>query len=340
MKKKLGILSLILMVITGIGVGITSLRQIEGENNEKKLTIVTSFYPMYIAAINLTEGIEHVEVVNLTENVGGCLHDYQLTTNDMKTLENADIFIMNGGGMEGFIENVVKAYPNLKIVDSSEGIELLKNTIEHHHEGEEEHIHNEQEIHHEEEIHHEDKQLENSNQEEHSHGEYNAHMWLSPTLHMQQIENIKKGLCEWNEMNKNLYEANAERYKKKIKKLQMDMENQLLNFPNTEAIIFHDSFAYLAQELGIEIVYAVNMDGDTSMGAGQVAKIVDEVNLHKIKLLFTEEQFKDMIAKSVSKETGAKVYVIDSLVSGEWDKDAYLKGMENNIKVLKEALYQ
>ncbi len=334
MKKKLVILSLILFITTGIGVSVTAVCHIGEQEREKKLTIVTSFYPMYIAAINLTEGLDEVEVLNLTENTGGCLHDYQLTTSDMRALEHADLFIINGGGMEGFVENIVKAYPDLIIVDSSDGIKMLENTVEHNHTVEHDHIEGEHSY--DEELH----LTENDDTEYHSHGEYNAHMWLSPRLYMQQIENIKNGLCKWNQENSIQYETNAKQYEEKIKKLQIDMENQLFNPKNTEAVIFHDSFAYLAKELGIEIVYAVDMDSDTSLGAGQVAEIVDEVNLHQIKLLFTEEQFKDMIAKSVSEETGAKVYVMDSLVSGEWDKDAYLNGMEHNIKVLKEALYQ
>lgn len=334
MKKKLGILCLILIIVTGLGVTVTAVRQVDIQDKKEKLTIVTSFYPIYIAAVNLTDGLENVEVVNLTENAGGCLHDYQLTTNDMKTLEQADIFIMNGGGMEGFVQDVIKAYPDLKIVDSSEGIELLESITEHNHEEEEissEHLHEGEEEISSGHLHEE---------EEHDHGVYNAHMWLSPTLYVQQIENIKDGLCKWDEKNASGYVENAKAYEKKVKALQDEIKAQLSNPKNTEAIIFHDSFAYLAKELGIEIVYAIDMDGDTSLGAGQVAEIVDEVNLHQIKLLFTEEQFKDMIAKSVSEETGANVYVIDSLVSGEWDKDAYIRGMENNIKVLKEALYQ
>lgn len=376
MKKKIGILSLILILVTVGGVSVTMIHQAGQQRNDKKMTIVTSFYPMYIVALNLTDGMDNVEVVNLTENAGGCLHDYQLTTNDMKTLEHADIFITNGGGMESFTEDVIKGYPDLKVVDSSVGIELLENMAEHNHEEEgdisdsshEEELehsheeemedsHNEEAEHtneevehtHKEEIEHTHKEeLEHSHEEEtehthegeHNHGIYNAHIWLSPTLYLEQIENIKNALCEWDKENASQYTENAKIYEEKINVLREEIRTQISNPKNTQAIIFHDSFAYLAKELGIEVVYAIDMDNDTSLGAGQVAQIVDEVKLHQIKLLFTEEQFKNMIAKSVSEETGADVYVIDSLVTGEMNKDAYINGMENNIKVLKEALYK
>ena len=72
MKKKIGILSLILILVTVGGVSATMLHQTGQQRENKKMTIVTSFYPMYIVALNLTDGMENVEVVNLTENAGGC----------------------------------------------------------------------------------------------------------------------------------------------------------------------------------------------------------------------------------------------------------------------------
>ena len=33
----------------------------------------------------------------MAEVNGGCLHDYTLSTNDVKKFENADVFIENGG---------------------------------------------------------------------------------------------------------------------------------------------------------------------------------------------------------------------------------------------------
>ena len=91
--KKIFLLVFILFFCVGCGNS--------ADNN--KLKIVTSFYPMYVDAINITKNIDDVEVINLTKPQTGCLHDYQLTTEDMKTLEKADIFIVNGLGMENFL---------------------------------------------------------------------------------------------------------------------------------------------------------------------------------------------------------------------------------------------
>ncbi len=90
------------------------------------LLVVTSFYPMYVAAENVIGDVEGVTLKNLSEPQTGCLHDYQLTAADMKLLSKADVFIVNGGGIESFLSDVAESYPNLKIVQACDGIDLLE----------------------------------------------------------------------------------------------------------------------------------------------------------------------------------------------------------------------
>lgn len=94
------------------------------KQSAQNLTVVTSFYPMYIAAMNICDGVEGVTLENLSEPQTGCLHDYQLTPEDMKLLSTADVFVVNGGGIEEFLTDVAKAYPELVIVDASQDIEI------------------------------------------------------------------------------------------------------------------------------------------------------------------------------------------------------------------------
>mgnify|MGYP002472180212 CR=1 FL=1 len=61
---------------------------------DKDINLVTSFYPIYIMTLNLTDGISNVSVTNMAENHTGCLHDFRLQTSDMKKIENADAFII------------------------------------------------------------------------------------------------------------------------------------------------------------------------------------------------------------------------------------------------------
>jgi zinc transport system substrate-binding protein len=100
---------------------------VTGVSWAKEVKVVTSFYPVYIMALNVTKGAPGVSVVNLTPSIQGCLHDYSLTTRDMQKLGDADIFIVNGAGMEGFLENLAKQYPKLKVIKLADRIPLIDN---------------------------------------------------------------------------------------------------------------------------------------------------------------------------------------------------------------------
>lgn len=86
--------------------------------------ILTSFYPMYLLTVNVAGGIEGVNVVNMAEQNVGCLHDYSLRTGDMRMIHSADVVVVNGAGMEGFIDKIVDDQQK-PVIDASQGIELI-----------------------------------------------------------------------------------------------------------------------------------------------------------------------------------------------------------------------
>jgi zinc transport system substrate-binding protein len=88
-------------------------------------TYVTSVYPLYVAALNLTADIEGVEVVNMAGTVVGCLHDYQLTPGNLKTIEAANAFIFNGSSLEVYLDQVTSNQPDLQMINASTGIDTL-----------------------------------------------------------------------------------------------------------------------------------------------------------------------------------------------------------------------
>ena len=88
-------------------------------------TFVTSFYPMYVFTLNVTRDVPGVRVVNMADQSVGCLHDYQLQTRDMVAIEGADALVINGGGMEAFMDKVAAQRPDLPVIEAAEGIEML-----------------------------------------------------------------------------------------------------------------------------------------------------------------------------------------------------------------------
>lgn len=89
------------------------------------LRVVTSFYPVYVAALNVTAGVEGIEIRNLASPRTGCLHDYQLTTSDARRLADAGLFLANGAGMETFLEKIRTQYPHLPVAEVSKGVPLM-----------------------------------------------------------------------------------------------------------------------------------------------------------------------------------------------------------------------
>ena len=129
MKKIKYVFVLVMLVAITVVSGLLTniyVRESGSKQEEQTLTVVTSFYPMYIAALNVIGDTDGVHLQNLSEPQTGCLHDFQLTPEDMKLLSKADVFIINGGGIESFMKDVAKSYPDLTIIEASEGIDLLE----------------------------------------------------------------------------------------------------------------------------------------------------------------------------------------------------------------------
>lgn len=94
----------------------------EAEEANDEVMVVTSFYPMYVLTQNLLDGIKEVTLTNLSEPQTGCLHDFQLTPEDMILLSKAQVLIVNGSGAESFLTDVYKQYEDLQVIDATKKI--------------------------------------------------------------------------------------------------------------------------------------------------------------------------------------------------------------------------
>ena len=291
---------IILVLLCGILSGCNSYKNLSSEKSDaKNLVICTSFYPIYIFTINITKDIPDVKVVNMTKPQTGCLHDYSVTPDDLKTLEKAKIFVINGAGMESFIEKVIKQQPQLKIVDSSSGIELIK-----------------------------DQKT----------GEPNPHIWVSISNAISQVNNIAEQLAKYNSENAISYRKNASIYISKLKVEREKMHKALDKLPNRNIITFHEAFPYFAKEFNLNIVDVIEREPGSQPSAKELKETIDTVKKDKVKALFAEPQYPSKSMKIIAQETGAKVYTLDPGVTGELNPDAYVKIMDNNLKSLQEAL--
>lgn len=307
LKKFLCCLLSLILVLSAAGCART-------EREQPRLRLVASFYPMYIMLMNITDGIDGVEISSMAGQQTGCLHDFQMQTSDMKKVELADAFIVNGAGMESFLDKVVSELPALTVIDASEGISLLVAGDE------------EEEEHSAEDGH------------DHDHGEFNPHLWVSITNCIQQVDTIAKGLMKLDPEAAPQYRANADAYILKLSALRERMHAALDQAPNKEIITFHEAFPYFAKEFGLQVVAVINREPDSEPNARELAETIRLVRDTGVKALFVEPQYPKTAADIVSNETNASVYVLDPAVSGEEEKDAYLDAMERNLQVLEQAL--
>ena len=289
------LLASLCLFLTGCGSTNTA-----GGGKDGSFHIVTSFYPMYVATINITQGVDGVTVTNMTKPQTGCLHDYQLMTEDMKTLEKADAFVINGAGMESFLDKVVEQQKNLKIIDASKGIELLKDD-----------------------------------------DEENPHVWLSVTDAILQVKNIAEQLKAADPKHADAYEKNAAAYIKKLEALKAEMHAELDTVPNKDIVTFHEAFPYFAKEFGLNIISVVEREPGTEPTPAELQETIEQVKKLPVKVLFTEPQYSPSAAETIARETGAKIYTLDPVVTGEANDqalNAYIDTMKKNMETLKTAL--
>ena len=103
-------------------------------------------------------------------------------------------------------------------------------------------------------------------------------------------------------------------------------------------ITFHEAFPYFAKEFDLRISAVVEREPGSEPSAKELADTIELVKESNAQALFSEPQYPDSAARTIAKETSAKVYVLDPAVTGPDAYDAYINIMENNLKVLKEAL--
>lgn len=264
-----------------------------------KKILLASFYPIYIMTKNVAADVPGVEVKTLAPFSTGCLHDYSMKPDDRILLDRADVFIINGLGMESFLEKAVESTPSLKIIDSSAGIIPLVDPVT---------------------------------------KATNPHLWVSISDAMLQVRNIAEGLAKVDPTNAAAYRSNAVRYVNKLAELDKKVRAATAGLKKRDIVTFHEAFPYFASEFGLRIAAVVEREPGSEPSAKELSDTVNLIKKLRVKAVFAEPQYTSRSAETIARETGAKVYILDPAVTGEDSPDAYLKTMEKNIEVLKEAL--
>lgn len=269
---------------------------------EESADIVATTRPVYDFTAALCKGTELKVGLLVEENIS-CLHDYSLSTTQMRSIEKANILVMSGAGLEAFPMEVL--IQSGKVIDASDQVPLLHCQEAHDH-GHEDHGH--------------------------SH-EVDSHIWLSPENAMIMAENICAGLVQAYPMHADAFRANLEELLQKLMALQQYGETTLQDLSCREIITFHDGFGYLAHAFDLHILAAVEEESGSEASAQELIELIETLRQHQLPAIFTETNGSSSAAGIISAETGVSIYVLDMGMSRD-----YFDMMYHNINTLKEAL--
>jgi len=335
--------ALFMICLLAVAFGFTALVVLFAEKKEKTegLLCVTSFYPVQLLAESVSAGADGVTVRNLTENHSGCIHDYTLTTQDMRLLSEAELFLINGGDMELFLEKTASEYKDLRIVDTSEGFSFLEG-VGHAHDHGEEKEHPEEctdpTHHHEEEY--DEEHVEPCTDPTHHHEEeqdfhdghsraINAHIWMDIDGYLLQLERVEEAFVDADPAQAVLYHKNAEACREGLTVLKEEYEAAKTTLAGKETVVFHEGFVYLLNMLGVESVHCLAMDSDTQIAAGEAAEIMEECRLHGISVLFAEEAYEETVTDTFGRELDGRVVILDPVTGAVTSGNATSGAMES-----------
>ena len=272
-------------------------------------TVVTSFYPVWILTLNLTNGIDGMNVVNLAEHTAGCLHDYTLQNSDMTVLSGADALLINGAGMEAFLPVITSACPDLPVIDATAGLPFLT----------------------------ESDIVEFGEAEEGE--ETNSHLWLDPQRAAGMAANLADGLIRLFPGRKQQLTDNLDAYTARLLALDETLRGGLSG-AERKVIIFHEAFPYFAEACGLHTAAVVNKEPEDTLPTAQLVRIAELIRSEAELPLILKSAEEDPAVNTLVNETGVPVCELDPMTAGPADPplDYYESIMIQNMKVLQSAL--
>lgn len=305
----------ILAVAVGVAVLLLSGCAPATTHSGKSKVIAASFYPVYIFTLNIIDGVDDLSVECMAEQNVGCLHDYTLTAKDAKLLNDADVLVTNGAGMEAFVQDLSETAENIYIIDSSQGIATLCD----------EHSHETEESEHDE--------------AEHSHQhEENAHLWMSVGNAKSQVANIAEGLARVYPEYKDQLFRNRDLYVERLTLLQGEIENASEQVKDKPVVAFHNAYAYLAQDMGFHIAETIESDHGGEPSAKRLAELSAHIEEQSVRALFIEPNYQGSAAAILSAETGVEIYTLNPILNGADSLTAYEDIMSENIEIILKAV--
>ena len=256
---------------------------------------------------------------------GADSHAHQARPQDVASLGKAQVLVINGLGMESFLEPVLKGAENKELItiDSSSGINPLAM------EEKDDHGHG----HH----HHHDHG--------HAHGDavqaVNPHVWLDPTLAAKQVETIRDGLMKADPSCADGYRNRADAYITKLQQLDSELAAELAPFQGRTVVSFHEALPYFTRRYGLSDEALVTLPEDQPSPA-DVQRINQVLKANNIAGVLTEPGGGSAALQSLAKDLTLRLEVFDPLElvpeASKRTPELYIEVMRRNGEAVKATM--
>ncbi|MGF3182532.1 metal ABC transporter solute-binding protein, Zn/Mn family [Facklamia sp. P12945] len=266
-------------------VGHTTFKIVSAQDRPK---VMATFYPVYFLASEIAG--DKMEVSMLLD-ANQDAHAYEASAQAAIKVQESDLFIYQDDEMEFFIKDLMSLVDldTTKVLESTDGIDLLSGDGEEHdHEGEE-HGH-----------------------EGHVH-EFDPHTWLDPMVYSQQAKNIKEAMIEIDPDNQKVYEENCKALVEKLEALNTEFQTKLKDLENKTIVVQHKAFSYLAQAYGLEQISIGGLSSDQEPSAKQIAEMQKLLAEKQVNKIYVDPAIDSKIAQTVASSTKAELLPLRTL---------------------------
>lgn len=264
------------------------LQQVNSQNttSRQKLKVIASFFPMYEFARNVAG--DRADVSVFIPN-GDEPHGWEPSTQEIQNIQNAQLFIYNGAGMEAFIPQFLSIgnFPNTTFVRASQGIQMQDADVAHIGPDEAKPI------------------IEQ--------GGKDPHVWNDPALAQQEVRNIANAMEKADPANTQYYENNANAYIAKLAKLDQDVKSGLSNCQTHTFISFHNAFNYFSQRYGLTDYWIYGIAPEAEVAPQDIERVESIAKTNNVKIIFSEDLVDPKLAQTLATDIGAQVRILSPL---------------------------
>ena len=282
------------------------------------VSVVASIKPVHslTAAVMQGAGSPHLIVQG-----GNSPHSYSLRPSDAAALEEAQVVVWVGEGLETFLQSSITALAgDAEVVGLAEVAGLTRLPYreggpwaEHTHGAEADHAE--------------------------THGEVDMHLWLDPDNAKAMVAAIARALIAADPDNSDIYSANRDIATRRLDQLAAEIARELAPVKDRPFVVFHDAFQYFDKRFGLNNVGSVTVDPDRKPGAARLKAIQARIAESGVRCVFAEPQFEPRLLQVVIEGTTAELGSLDPLGAELADgPELYFELMRRNAAAFKACL--